>query len=397
MPSVSIIAAALTDHGPHSYSLWVAGLDVTKQPGATAGSQFGTLVDTVTVTPGGPSGNGSMEFLLDDPTNTGSIPTLQLQGDESVLFWDHIRDVPLFKGTVDSVTESMPEGVNHRYHVRCTDLNAVLDRTLIPAYTLGAGSAQQQILSIMQYVPLRAFGSLSGDAAAVRDGGSQEKPVGMAGATATTISGQVMPMQTARAAINAVLERWTGRVGYLLPGTAQCFVDQYGGLRLYDSFVAITPSDYRQTQVIVSSGAVTEPGQVRPDDMEITADLSGAVTAVYITGGTAEGTGWYGWLGSRREAMYSQADSDTAERLQAYGQAYLTAFGTQYRASFGLSARTTPFVILPGDYVTVPQGTMGGMAGYVQSVSWTFTGGGAVRDTQVTVGSLAASLARTLR
>ena len=402
MPSQAIIAAALTDHSAHSYSLWVDGLDMLYQPGQVKGSAYGAEIDSIQLSQGGPSANGTMSFILRDPSGN-----LQLQGAESVLFWDHVRDVPMFAGTVATLTEAIPDGIVHRFQVQCTDLNAVLDRILIPAMTLSDGSAQLQIQSIMQHVPLRAFQSLSTDAAAVALGGSQAKPMAYGNTqVSTALTGQVITDgTTARAAVQQIIDYWQAQVGYVLPGTLQVFVDQYGGLRLYDSFYAVVPSDYRQTTVRVASGVVTEPASVRPDNLQVTNDWLQAVTAVYVIGGNPAGTGWVAGVNAsgyanpralRKEARYSQPKSLDAVALQRYGLAYLTAYGAQARASFTMSARA-PFTILPGDYIFISAPIWMQIQGYVQLVEQSFSGGGNLRAYRVEFGSLAASLARVMQ
>jgi hypothetical protein len=399
MAGSAVVAAALTDHGARSFSLWIDGLDVLVEPGGTSGRRYGVNLESIRLTEGGPTTNGTLDFTVRDPDGD-----VRLVGDETVVFYDHVRGEPLFRGTVDVVSEAIPTGIDHAWSVRCTDLNALLDRVLVPPYTLPVASLQEVVLSILAYVPLRAFGSLSGDAAGVREGGSQAKPVG--GAYPSQLTGTLsigaISQMTARAALQLALGEWSASYGYLLPATFQVFVDQYGGVRLFDSFYAITPSDYRTTTVMVNAATVTEPGEVRPSKLEITRDNAQAYTSVYVVGGSAAGTGWVSaeQTGARREGVYNQPLSTDALRLQAYGTAWLTAFGVQTRGSFSLDARPSPFVVHPGDYIIVNGSVMtlaASTQGYVQDVSTRFDGGGTVRSVAVTFGSVAASLARTLR
>src|SRR5262245_33150179 len=96
MPCAAVIGAALQGSGTRPRALWMGGLDILGQPGATQGQGYGVDPTTIRVTERGAGGISSCDFEIDDPGSQ-----VVVQEGMPVLFWDLTNDVPIFAGWVD--------------------------------------------------------------------------------------------------------------------------------------------------------------------------------------------------------------------------------------------------------------------------------------------------------
>jgi hypothetical protein len=107
----AVLAAALTDHSAHPFSLLIAGLDVIRQPGVQ-GNAYGVELSTIQVTEAAAGGVSTLSFVIDDPLNV-----VGLSEGQPVLFQDNARNEPEFLGFVETA-KVIPGGSSRSISVR---------------------------------------------------------------------------------------------------------------------------------------------------------------------------------------------------------------------------------------------------------------------------------------
>lgn len=136
MAGAAIIAAALAGGTSPFRMLWVGGLDVWNQPGATKGQAYGVDVDSVTVREAAAGQVSDMTFAIDDPAKTCILPA---DGD-LVRFHDASYDRPHFLGVVARFAVETA-GLGRRITVWADGIESILDRSIVVSLTIASGTA----------------------------------------------------------------------------------------------------------------------------------------------------------------------------------------------------------------------------------------------------------------
>ena len=103
--------------GRHDYSLWIDGLDVI------------SLVqgESVAVTEAGAGAVSSLRFQIWDQT-----ASVDIDDGAEIIFWDHVRDVPMFGGFLESQSVSPAFGGSGRLiDVGAYGYEALLDTVIV--------------------------------------------------------------------------------------------------------------------------------------------------------------------------------------------------------------------------------------------------------------------------
>lgn len=352
MPNAAIVVTALTDHSAHPYGIFVGGLDVVSEPGQ---GRYGVVWSSVHITEAFPGGVSSMEFEIDDP-----FALITIADDARVLAYDFTRDLPMFLGWVQSVASGPAFGQRGRgISVIAYGIEAILDQVIVPEYTAFASDVLMTetvaLQAIAAYAPVRAFVSSTG-----------------VSTQATPIEQNIYALLNFPGGQNAVLDGLSIRQAYEAY-LAKCVgfddptrvslrptltVDFWEGLRknvITASGLNFMPSDYvtiTVTEALGSAGA----------SLSWQRDLSPGttVTAVYVKGGNAAGTGWVSGEGSPRSEAYI-SDSGILDEAgkQAAAASIISRKGTPAgRGTIDLED-FTPVNAHPGGMIVITSTAMG--------------------------------------
>ena len=369
----AVLAAALTDHSARSRSLTVQGLDVLKQPGGG----YGVPIETISVEEAAPGYVSSMSFTIEDPAKAVTVNT----GDK-VQFWDHVRDIPIFAGFVDTAVYSPAFATGRTITVECVGLDAVLDWLTLPAVTLAftwAGGYDVYPAVQSLYAQANGIGVPLNTGFAVQYG-SQAFPVGnltayqalMASGTYAITGGTSL-----RSAIRGLLAAAVEAVTYLSGQPSYGLtVDFYGGLRCWDTapaFYTTHPSDYADLTVTDTSASALTSAQLLH-----VMDGGSVVRGVQVNGGNAAGTGYVSdgsGIPGRTSVVTDATLLTAAAKLAAANDAIAQAVVTP-RGSFLLDTYT-PTSVHPGSTLTLTDAGIGVATWYrVQGITKTFNGDG---------------------
>jgi hypothetical protein len=316
----AVIATTVTTPETTPFRLFVAGEDIY------AGLQ------SLEWEHAGSNGAAALRANHYDATEAFSLP-----GHGEVRYWDQANDVDLFGGYLMGRTASpIPSVTTGRMtQLVATDYSIELDRNLVTGISYPAGLSDQAIIQGLCGNFLK--GTVSFFAATVAE-------------TNTSMPAMVFDMQSLRSALEQVA---TAANGDGL-GERQVWVDASRRLR------------YRRTSATSAPYTITDGAESgsdkQPETMDLVNDDSAIITAVYIIGANAAGSGWvvnganvqrYGWRGD----TLNVPDSDTAAKRDAYGQSYL-----QLRSA---PVRRGTFTITATDgwaadqNVTITNGTLG--------------------------------------
>lgn len=280
MPTSAIIAAQQGIGLPtRPKALYIDGLDVLLAPGGQ-GNAVGVPLDTIELTEAGSGATSRLVFRIEDPA--GSVT---LQESANVLLMDIARNVPLFRGWLNSWTPAAL-GVGREIECEAVGIEAALDWAFVPPVTIAAGTkclaAVQKIVAASVGLPL----SLR----IAYDGGS-----GQSTQEAPTLVSSVLSTPEALDLTGTLRDCLMQLLDSLLPLYSDAVsgwwlsVDFYGGLRawpmlggLSDDGVTSMVQDYR-TLTLSSAGASKPTG---------TQDTTtGTYHSVWVTGGNPAGTG----------------------------------------------------------------------------------------------------------
>jgi hypothetical protein len=282
MTTGAVLAAALTDHSAHPFSLLLNGEDIIKGI-----SGKGVPIESVSISERGPNGIDSMEFRLDDP---GKV--YALAGGEEIVLWDNVTADPLFGGYLETYDEVAGFGQQGRYwDCRALGYSATLDRILVASETRADNLASatagenyrihnwiQQLIGT--YTPWR-----NGAGAWTPTASTQANPIGSDTfhvSWAGPWKGYTVSLQTLRQAIETIRISEDPQ-DINIRSNFDYFVDFYRGFRLY-SAATVSPSD------IPNMGAapfnVSDAGPKYARNLTYSLDLSGVVNRVYSKGPT---------------------------------------------------------------------------------------------------------------
>lgn len=406
MPNVAIIGAALTNGAGHPWGLYQGGLDVIKDPGLTG---LGVDPTSIEIREVGPGGVSSMSYVIDDPGNTISI----VDGTE-VQFWNLNANVCLFRGWIDHY-ERIPAygGQGKAITVECTGVEAILDWTIVPpSFVLPFGSNSQYQVAILaqQYAPkLKApfVGTGGGSMPPMTQNGNFDYPLGnlKRGAEPSfwTQSFSVL-LSTSGGTLRNEINRIVASAGFMDLGTGVVTevvnvfytVDFYLGLRSWEDNGSLQPDDYT-TLTVTDTYAGGPPSAA---GLSATVDWSGVIRSVYVAGGNAAGSGYFG----DGTGVYGPGTllSDTA--ILTFSDAQTRAAGllkqqaAEVRGTFVLEDFTPVTTVHAGSLVTITDAATGSSGTYrIMEIVKTFLN--SQRQTwRVTFGGLPeASAARFVR
>lgn len=337
MAQGAVIAAALTDHSAHPYSLQLDGLDVLKQPGAP-GNLMGTPLESIHVDERGPGGVSSMTFAIDDPGKA-----VQIVGGARVLFLKATRSMPLFRGRVDHWSSRPAFGQGRIIDVTATGIESTLDDVKIaPAFTPSANANTDLAIqaAITTAAPQDVF-AVTGSA----DDGNATQGIGeltqnLDGSNALpSLKSQPAIQATIREAIRLIAQASTyvSVLGKVVPVPLLATVDFNGMVRVWPDVDGRAPSDYAAMNV-----TDTTAGTYRAEDLHWDTEPGDLVHEVYIAGGNAAGSGWFGdGSGIRgKQDIVTDTTSTTAALAAAIAAAYFAAQIVSVRGSFDLTDYT---------------------------------------------------------
>ena len=315
-----VLGAVCLANGTRARTLTVAGVEVLKQPGGTG---YGVETSSVSVDEAAPGAVSSMQFVIDDPAKAVTV-----NSGDMVRFWDHVRDVPIFTGFVDTVTYAPAFATGRTLAVSCVGLDAVLDWLAVPAVLItntGLISEGEVLQSLVAQsagvgVPLNT-GSSSVS-------GSQSKPLGTGYAVSSIATWRAPAGSSVRSAFMAFLAAANAADNTsnnaMSPVSRHMTVDAWGGLRYWadQPWTALTagyyPSDYATLTVTdTAASAVTS------SSLAHVVDGGSVIRNVWVTGGNAAGTGSVsdgtGIVGRSQSVSDSAILTDAAKRAAAAG------------------------------------------------------------------------------
>lgn len=362
MPSASAIGAALTDHGAHPFSLWIAGEDVITPVGS---AQKGVSVDSIKVTEAGANTPGSMSFVMDDIAHAYSFPKAA-----EVIFWDHAQNLPIFGGFI-SARRKVPAFGDQGLAVQfdATGYDPLLDRQWITAFSYAAGYSDQALLLAL----VAQFG------------------------------GKVNADSSSVASTNASMPA-ISLVGMTLRQGIESIADNAGAGRVYwiDSLKRL---QYTSASALTAPYAIVETvggaGDRVAEDLTVETEEN-VYTSVYVRGGTAAGTGWVrdyqaiADVGYDLQGSIDVPDSDTLTKRNVYGTSFLNRSGQVVtRGSFRIQGSDG---WRPGQIVTITNSKLALTAATYQiaAVRTSFDGGTGLRTYEIEFGAISASLAKAI-
>lgn len=397
MPNAAVLAAALTDHSAHPYSLWVDGLDVIGLPAGT----IGTARETIRLTEAGPGGVSSIEFTFRD--DSGSVT---IANGASILFWWNTPDVPLFRGWVDTYSVMPDSGGQARWiTIQGIGIEALLDWLIIGelpggAHVAGVFGQEISYLGGVAGVPNAIFaGAATQSSQAAPVGGYYRASGDNVNLSANWDASWVG--YSLRRAISELFD-WMARIDPqpVFAGASQPRVlftmDFYGGLRLWNDDTGVTPTDY--TNLTVND---VYAGAILAENLAYTVDPSQVVHEVYVKGSSAANSGWFSdGTGIRgKQALVSDTTNITSPDLAAQAaKSVFQANSNQVRGSFEITDFTPTATIHAGSFVTITDAAAGQSAAQyrIMQIDKAFTGSGR-QDWKVTFGSLAPNVVNYTR
>lgn len=410
MPVAAPIAAALTDHSAHPYALYIGGRDYMI---ATGGNAPGVPIDTVTIDQQGAGGVSSMDFTLEDPTGSITIP----EG-TPITFWNLANNDCYFYGFPDRVPNQPFAGYSRKISVSCTGIEAALDWSLIGSlvitsftslngYNGDVGTIAAQFIS--QFGVLGIWG-LGASSVATNPMGSETQPIGGDLVNGDGLGQQlVLPISggyphpggdysvtftntSLRTAIETIVAAGQTRsTGTSYP--VLLTVDTLGRVRMFCDAPGLQPSDY--ATLVVSDTYGSTPSAA---NLEHVTEYGDNIHSVYVTGANATASGYFG-DGSGIQGRIGQTSTTGADAEAAQGAAatfFQTAPTTAYRGSFDLEDITPTAHVWPGSLLTLTDTAAGATGSYrIGSIKRTFSG---TRETwHVTYGRLAPSGIQLMR
>jgi hypothetical protein len=359
MPLAPVLAAALTTPTARSKGLYIGGLDVIASP--IAGVPYGCDPADVTVIEAGPGQVSSLVATIDDTTSliTPSLGAI-------VLMHDHVLDLPLFLGFVQSY-RNRRVGIGRAITLRAIGIEILLDWLYVPALTLPAGTDYN---AGVQSIAAQAVGIGAPALRAGDDGGTHLSsvafPVGTGFGGVNTTSVFTWDGGTLRQALTAYGAFLVAQIQAPFSFVWSITIDFYGGLR----FFRLTPSAGSSGRS--DNGLVTlrTDGASKPSSTEYGINQTGAPRTAYMLGSGAgigavsDGTGFPG-----PTIAVTDPNSTTAAAKNALGAQYLGAPDQLASGTVGwdgavLSSNPTLSSRRAGDYVDIldPQAGLAALA-----------------------------------
>lgn len=351
----AVLAAALTDHSARYAGLFVAGVDVLKQPSAT-GNGYGVLLDTIEVNEQGSGGVSSMTFTIEDPSFTVQAPRtgdevryqiLANATPEFLGFVQSIRTVPAFgdQGRMIVVTA---QGVESLLDWAVTASDMTLDPNVLGTIAL----IQSIVANSVGLGPVRAFTDPTGAIAF----GNQALPIGINFGPAF---GNAITIPAGTTVRQAFQQFWATFGGSSITSLGEdrsvmyITIDFTWGLRMFPDYAAnppgpALPADY--TNLTVTDTSV---GAIVAEGLSYATDSGGIVRGVVVkgTGVTATVTDGSGKLGPFR--TLEDTTITTVAAATAAGASYLATFQQTIRGDFDLLDHSPVTTIHTGSFVLI--------------------------------------------
>ena len=352
MPLAPVVAAALTNHAAHHWSLLLDGLDLIPPPGVKGG----VLIDSVDLTVAGPGDVSGLSFTVNDPLKAYTVTDGQ-----RVLFWDNELGYPLFLGQVNAWAPKA-RGLGRVIDVDCVGVEALADWLALPAaLTIAAGTAEpaaiQQAYTACTGLgwPLNiANGALCTTAAPISNGEGNVLVYDVELAAGTTF-------REAHRLISA-----SGEADSLDPHPRALTIDFYGGVRSWtDDYIspgAYTHSTWEEAGCLFVDDRAGMAAGIERVASGLELGYTGAkYRQVVVVGSNAAGSGAVsdgsGIPGPT--AITTEPTSNTAAKRDALGRAYLRSSGvTSMRGRYRVEALHPEDVLL---------GTAGGLIAFLHT------------------------------
>lgn len=298
------------------YSILLDGVDVATKVG----------YDTIHVSEAGPGGVSSMSFVIVDPTST-----VVIEDNAFVQSWDYARDLPLFTGYLETQSsEPLYGGAGRDITVTAVGIESVLDQVIVPALTstpadttdAGDLASDADILQVVASNTGLRTGAIPRDAVTIIPHISQQFPISNLGDFGGTLYGLAIHLDTTVVldglTVRSAFETWlaSASVPFLgkPPLTVSLTVDFWRAVRKFTpptGFWATDgypwPDDWTALTIVETPAAGTAAATLR-----WTRDVSvgAVVSAVYVKGGNAAGTGWV--VGDTTQGRHESYISDSS-------------------------------------------------------------------------------------
>lgn len=399
MPIAAPIAAALTDHSAHPWSLTVGGTDMAK---LAAGAGFGVPIESIRVREVGPGGVSSIEFNVDDPraeTWIADVAPIELVR--------HSDGDVAFRGTVDH-WESSPDfgGQGRTLRVTGSGPEQYLDDwTIVPPASVLNGTILADAIAYLanreapRLIAPFAFGVISFPPASLGDGNA-DWPIGLlqVGGNNATVSGAwtwgggTLRSAIADLAAHSVYIGAGNIVSYSVPILVT--VDFGYRLRVWRDGPSFQPDDY--TTLFVSD---TVGSSVLATELSYAVEPGDVIHEVYVSGGGGV-AGWFsdGTGITGRQGLISDATLTTFDAAAAAALNFLAAQAGKVRGSFRL-VHYSPAVttVHAGSLVSITDAASGSTGTYrIAAIAKTFYGNG-TQDWTVEFGGLRPSVTSLTR
>lgn len=366
MPHTAIKGSQLTS-AAMKYSMTLGGLSLIPR--------F-VDIDSVKVKDVGIGGVGSIEFELWDPLSL--IGTIT-DGTE-ILFRDEDLDVINFRGYTDSSGPQPAFATGRKVTVSGASVNAWLDWAKVkPSFTPVAAQNLNLAISALARSLSAPLNSTTGSS----DNGTLTQPVGEL--TLVVDGSNTIPFLDEQPVIDgaslregiamlATAASYHGVGDTNLPATLLVDVDYHLGLRVWPDDIAEQPDDYATLTVTDTIG-----GAVAASALKFDAEYLDLVHEVYVDGGNAAGSGWFGdgtGLRGRQEIITDDTCTTTARALQL-AASYFAQHGQATRGTLTLSKYVPTANVRAGSLLALTDAPSGATGTWrIYSIDKTFNPGG---------------------
>lgn len=371
----AVLGAALNSGAAHPYGLFMNGLDVIKEPATP--SRYGVPTDSIEVVEAGGGGVSTLRYTIDDPSKV-----LNFYGDEEVVLWDFTRDVPMFGGYIDSITQDVDFGqIGRTWTVQCSGYETLLDTIAMPSMVVnfvtspassGVGASamneSDMIMQLAAQTPLNNGSPLVPTA-------TQALPVGYRKRLCPTDVTVDFSGMSVRAGFDAYTAIAVSSGSGFIPALGKnaeasaapdasvwLTVDFYKGVR-FNWFLGSTQgpgaqwfSDYGTLTVTdTPGGTLAAEGLTYSEDRSPSAIVNG----VYVKGASAAGSGFVGTGRTpRREVSVSSSGTTGDTRSGAAFDAMTGRIDAAGRGSFSLTSYTPVNGIHPGSPLAIDEASL---------------------------------------
>lgn len=315
----AVLAAALTDHSSHFYSIFIDGLDVVREPGASP--RYAVPDSSISIDEQGPDGVSSMDFIIECTT---ALPITVNDGAE-VRFDFSATSYRYFRGWVDHVDyENMPGDVGTRFKVRCTGIEAALDWCVMPNDVVIPAGTDPGVA--VQTLAAQAAGTVLGllNVAANGSGGSSQAFPVTTGIGGTVVTGNAITVTagtTLREAIREVTAQTTNATSDLV-----ATVDFWGGLRYYTASSGVNDS---VSITVDDDPPVNGPGENTTYGIDASQVRAVVVKGTGVTVTVGDGSGKPG-----ATAVLADSTLTTVAAATQAGQGYLRQYASAVRGQW---------------------------------------------------------------